>query len=669
MKKSLIFACAAVALLASCSQDSLDLVDANVVEVQDDGTPQQIKLGTSLKASLATRGTGTVGGVYDEESGQYIETHEWDSEEFNVFMFEKGTLTLAQNPQVVAEDANGNYFVLNDKKYIAPPTTAAQSTEIDDPYADNANYSYASDGEVSYYPVQGAYDFWAYRLDGTAKGGVASGFEGNDSLYLSADGDSIMVNFAIEGDNDIMVAKATPSDAQTARMNALGAGYANQRLWSAYSARQNVHPTLTFDHMLTRFKFRVIDGELVEGEDYHGTVADATTTSVLTVDSILVFSKVDGTLKVAYTGAAVANADRVAFDDTLGLGLDLKDYDLKYYLPLKKDGADASLGYTPVAGTQATAFVTDDALMVNPGEEEYHVVFVVKQDLALVRDYSGYEATPAENPVTTHEVKTYFVEGDIKLESGEAFKQGYSYIVNATLHGLEEIILNVDIAPWINGEEANIDPEEDAWGGDPTSYAVTFTDNSTNGSVALSGVYTDEGGDLFAAEGDKLILTITPDAGYRLETLTVGGADVTADVKNGKYYYTMGAADANIEVEATFTAITYAWTAVEAASLTAAEIAAATEYADEATIEAVAVTVANEGDVAYYEDAAVYSYWQYNDGTASWDDVTATLTDPEKEAVTTEVDDTADVTTPSDGDRVKIEVTPAVRHYYKVVAE
>ncbi|MBP5688311.1 MAG: hypothetical protein J6X22_06670 [Muribaculaceae bacterium] len=56
-----------------------------------------------------------------------------------------------------------------------------------------------------------------------------------------------------------------------------------------------------------------------------------------------------------------------------------------------------------------------------------------------------------------------------------------------------------------------------------------------------------------AEEGEEIILTITPDTGYELEELTVGGA--TVDVTGNTYTFTMG--DADVHVNATFKKINY----------------------------------------------------------------------------------------------------------------
>jgi len=75
-----------------------------------------------------------------------------------------------------------------------------------------------------------------------------------------------------------------------------------------------------------------------------------------------------------------------------------------------------------------------------------------------------------------------------------------------------------------------------------TTYTVTVSDSIENGTV--------EADVSEAKEGDTVTLTVTPDAGYILETLTVGGTNVTANVTDNKYTFPMPANA--VDVTATF---------------------------------------------------------------------------------------------------------------------
>ena len=76
------------------------------------------------------------------------------------------------------------------------------------------------------------------------------------------------------------------------------------------------------------------------------------------------------------------------------------------------------------------------------------------------------------------------------------------------------------------------------------TYTVSIADGIQNGTVAVSGETNK-----FAA-GETVTLTVAPADKYELETLTVDGVDVTANVEDNKYTFTMPAS--NVTVTATF---------------------------------------------------------------------------------------------------------------------
>ena len=78
-----------------------------------------------------------------------------------------------------------------------------------------------------------------------------------------------------------------------------------------------------------------------------------------------------------------------------------------------------------------------------------------------------------------------------------------------------------------------------------TTYTITVPEVAKNGAVSIAPEK--------AAAGDTVTVTVTPDKGYTLETLTVldkNGKELKLTEKNGKYTFTMPAG--NVEVKATF---------------------------------------------------------------------------------------------------------------------
>ena len=159
MKKHLFFAFAAAAVLASCSShDDFDNYSAGTPQAPvDDNSPQEILLGVGAQANVATRGTGTVGGNHND-----ILTNEWRNQRINVYMFNKyevdaeGTATRAFE---LATDADGAEIYKNALFMTPNGETTGAARHIDGLTATTGDY------KRSYYPMNGNFDFWAYRLD------------------------------------------------------------------------------------------------------------------------------------------------------------------------------------------------------------------------------------------------------------------------------------------------------------------------------------------------------------------------------------------------------------------------------------------------------------------------------------------------------------------------
>ncbi|NMW85023.1 LPXTG cell wall anchor domain-containing protein [Peptoniphilus sp. AGMB00490] len=75
----------------------------------------------------------------------------------------------------------------------------------------------------------------------------------------------------------------------------------------------------------------------------------------------------------------------------------------------------------------------------------------------------------------------------------------------------------------------------------PTNYSINIDGSIEHGKVSASTTS--------AAEGAEVILTVTPDEGYKVESVTVDGVAITVDA-SGQYKFTMPAS--NVNVSATF---------------------------------------------------------------------------------------------------------------------
>ena len=304
MNKKFYFALALTAgLFASCSSDEVALApQMNVDDSQK--APIELKLGS---LSSVTRGTGTVGSL---AGAAYAAENVWAGQKFNVYMFEKGTLTLAEdelhNPVYENQEFASPNILAGQDANTSAKVVAAAGTDIDgtntvqDPNPDGLTLT-----EVNgYFPQSGNFDFWAYRLDGAATAAPA----------LNAGGDAMVVPFTITGSEDIMVAKATPTEALNAAdathpeafYTVGGTDIEESKVYSAYAARRGMHPHLNFQHLLSRLTFNVKSTKALSqqyADPTDETTIGAANGSAVRVTEIKVHAVASGELAVAYTTA------------------------------------------------------------------------------------------------------------------------------------------------------------------------------------------------------------------------------------------------------------------------------------------------------------------------------------------------------------------------------
>lgn len=425
MKKILFFAAAAVAVMTSCSSsdDAIanDPVPANAEEITE--KPVAIQLGASSSIlSTATRGTGTVGGVTTANN-------KWNGQNFNVYMFQRGTLndTIYKNAIFYAGIAAGDAIKEGAKIF----------TGVDDStLPDSVSTIRPKDDIVRYYPSRGAFDFYAYRLD-------SANWNGTALAEPAKSGDSLNVNFTIDGSQDIMVAYA---DTTTADINAIMTAAnitadrdsAAARFFSSYTSRQGIIPTLFFKHLLTRLTFELIPGKPEATQAVTG----------IHIDGIKVISNTKGKLTIApveYQGIT-----NWTTPDTLSLMQRDTEYTGNYLdsLNLVKLAADSLIGRTV-----GEAHPVGEAMMVQPGVNSYKVIVYLSQ---YVRNsYSGTTA-PANR------WERYEVPAEITLsDATQAFEAGKSYTVKITVNGLREIVVKAALDNWKEGETISRNPEDE----------------------------------------------------------------------------------------------------------------------------------------------------------------------------------------------------------------
>lgn len=419
MKKMFFFALAAAGMLTACSNDDTlgGNGDQNVSE-------QQIRLGVA-SSKVQTRGTGTVGGMTDAEN-------KWAGQTLWVYMLQKGSMDLGyyKTPADAAGAAVGT-AVFDNKEFKAPNTAASTVSGL----------ATTADGAIAYYPVSGNYDFWGYRVDDavTGKPDVKLVDDNGDEVATADQATKRVVDIKINGSQDIMAGKATPSADEVAKLG----NYANN-FYSAYAARKGVQPNITFNHLLTRFTFEVRAGSKATA----GAGASGNTEAVR-VQGISVESLTDGKLTVAYTGATKEAADLLTFTGTASP------------LKLQQRATGAADNNVPLVALEevpltwpadANATVGDvlpvgEALLVAPGQTEYPLTIDLAQKVKKNTSDADKEDRALEQKAT------------IKMDGTKTFEPGKSYKVTITVYGLEEIEVTATLVPWADGGSIDIDDD------------------------------------------------------------------------------------------------------------------------------------------------------------------------------------------------------------------
>lgn len=427
MKKLFLMgAVASLGLLASCSSDD-DLSTGGKNDLQ------QIKIGMGVQATVgATRGTGTVGNVG-------AENNKWAGQAINIYMFNKGTLDVAQFDGV---------DIYNNAAFYAP---TAASTGL----------ATAADHSVKYYPTQAAFDFWGYRLDDAIQGTPA----------VSEDGTMQEVAFTLNGSQDIMVGKATPTEEDLTKCADA------EKIYSAYAARRGVQPDIKFKHLLSRLVFSVTGGNQEACDNEHG----------VKVTAIKVKSKYTGKLIVAYTPDAQVTNELVPTEDVKDLVLMQRATDdangNNNLIALQEKGPE----WDEVA-SQPKKTNIGEAILAVPADN-YELTIELSQKVKIKEAYSEPNPEGGEpiNHPAQYDFKNFSYTDVIKL-TDDVFKAGYSYNVNITVYGLSEIKINTTLTPWEDGGNIDMNPEDNGTpGATPTpeeTYDYTIVTEGTEGAVA-----------------------------------------------------------------------------------------------------------------------------------------------------------------------------------------
>lgn len=430
MKKMFFFALAAAGMLTACSNE--DTLGGNG---EQNASEQQIRLGVA-SSKVQTRGTGTVGGMTEDEN-------KWAGQTLWVYMLQKGSMELGyyKTPADAAGAAVGT-AVFDNKEFKAPNT--AESTV--------SGLATTADGTIAYYPVSGNYDFWGYRVDDAVTGTPDVKLVDDTDTETTADlATKRVVDITIDGSQDIMAGKATPSADEVTKLGNYG-----QNFYSAYAARKGVQPNITFNHLLTRFTFEVRAGSKATA----GAGASGNTEAVR-VQGVSVESLTDGKLTVAYKGETKEAADLLTFTgDASPLTLKQRAAGADNNAPLVALEEVALTWPADAAATVGDVLPVGEALLVAPGQTEYPLTIALAQKVKKNTTAADKEDMALEQKAT------------IKIDGTQKFEPGKSYKVTITVYGLEEIEVTATLVPWQDGGSIDIDDDRNPNEGEYTP-AVT----------------------------------------------------------------------------------------------------------------------------------------------------------------------------------------------------
>lgn len=432
MKKMFFFALAAAGMLTACSND--DTLGGNG---EQNVSEQQIRLGVA-SSKVQTRGTGTVGGMTDDEN-------KWAGQTLWVYMLQKGSMELGyyKTPTEAAGAAVGT-AVFDNKEFKAPNTAASTVSGL----------ATTADGAIAYYPVSGNYDFWGYRVDDAVTGTPDVKLVDDTDTEVEANAATKrVVDIKINGSQDIMAGKATPSTAEVGKLG----DYADN-FYSAYAARKGVQPNITFNHLLTRFTFEVRAGsKATAGQGASGN------TEAVRVQGVSVESLTNGKLTVAYKGETKEAADLLTFTG------DASPLTLKQRAAGAVDNNDPLVDLVevpltwPAVGeaTVGDVIPVGEALLVAPGQTEYPLTIALAQKVKKNVADVDKEDMALEQKAT------------IKMDGVKKFEPGKSYKVTITVYGLEEIEVTATLVPWADGGSIDIDDDRNPNEGEYTEPTVT----------------------------------------------------------------------------------------------------------------------------------------------------------------------------------------------------
>ncbi len=415
MKKLFFLATVALGMTAACQKPDVKVEEPEI----DDNAPVEVKFGVNAPTLTVTKTKAAV--------------DDWNSQTVYVYGF-TNTVT----------DLNTDKILIDGK----PATVGADVQDTNDGYPDNSSLTFTTgDDQIDkyYYEVEGIYNFYAYYTGKTEKD--ENGNEVAIPETVTKNGTTLTATVTIDGSQDVMLATTTPAnDIAKAREKYPDVVINENKVYSAYAARRGVNPTLDFQHMLSRFTFKVVKGY---------TPSDDENTATVNVTGIKIETYNEGTLDIT----------NQKFDA-------IKDND-KVWLSSEITNGE----YTPTE----TAAVAGTDLMVFPGETSMNLkVSLAPQDMTTDPNLGNIDTDLMTMNVPLDAAK-------IKGSTGATFLAGERYTVTITVYSLEEVQVSANLTEWVDAGDYTYDPDDD-WDNEitptPTIKETKATYTGTDGQTA-----------------------------------------------------------------------------------------------------------------------------------------------------------------------------------------
>lgn len=395
MKRFFLYAMMAAGVLASCSQSENEGSTGESTDGIDVDMASPINLAVtapSVKVNV-TRSGGTIG---VDDSGRI--TNKWSGQTLYVYGCQR------KDGKV---DLDGTY-ALSGLNMQGEKCVVSQAESVS---------TVAWERGTRYFPRSGVYDFYGYYADDALTNQMA--VENRNGLKVLAG------TVEINGSQDLMLAKAVPSTEPVPDA-------VKEKVFSANAARAGVQPKLKFEHLLTRFVFKIQGVGTDRPENVY-------------VQSVKVESKTTGKLVVV---AANDEGRNVFFEDTK------KDLYLQ-----ERDGKGGMKTLDPqkyyASETGEDPVTVGEALLVAP-DDSYVVTVMLKQDVD--KDGNPVPEDQQIQPYTTTLKPENVTGGSAALKT---FAPSTSYNVTIVTNGVKIIELTAELGKWLDGGNIEINPDEE----------------------------------------------------------------------------------------------------------------------------------------------------------------------------------------------------------------